>query len=89
MSAQWENFIRGINRTALETERLPRLVDPDLERPGGVEDKRMRRQHDARRSQFRNEMRKPQRMSRLERFEVRILKGRPGPQEEQKRGEAA
>ncbi|ARC56012.1 hypothetical protein AS850_02855 [Frondihabitans sp. 762G35] len=66
MAADWDNFIRGISRTALETERLPHLVDPELERPGGLEDTRMRTRHGERREAFYEGKHGPQKVTALE-----------------------
>lgn len=73
MDGDWENFIRGINRTALELERLPHLIDPELERPGSVEDNRMRSKHAERRDAFYEANPRESRLTPLERRRIAQL----------------
>lgn len=73
MDGVWENFIRGINRVALESERLPRLLDPELERPGSVEDIRERTRHAERRKAFYEARTTPSHLTPLERRRIARL----------------
>lgn len=41
----WETFIASLNPQALEQERMRPPEHPELERPGGAEDNRMRSRH--------------------------------------------
>lgn len=79
----WANFVRGIDRVALERERLPRLRDPESERPGSFSDKRMRQQHAERAQAFREACTEPKGLTHIERFEARTYRERPLPAEQQ------
>lgn len=41
----WETFIASLNPATLERERMRPPEHPELERPGGAEDNRMRSRH--------------------------------------------
>ncbi|WP_152970139.1 hypothetical protein [Frigoribacterium sp. RIT-PI-h] len=41
----WDTFVASLNPQALEQERMRPPTNPELERPGGAEDNRMRSRH--------------------------------------------
>jgi hypothetical protein len=41
----WDTFIASLNPATLEQERMRPPLHPELERPGGAEDNRMRSRH--------------------------------------------
>jgi hypothetical protein len=41
----WDTFIASLNPFTIEQERIRPPLDPELERPGGAEDNRMRSRH--------------------------------------------
>lgn len=43
----WDTFIASLNPATLEQERMRPPTHPELERPGGAEDNRMRSRHNA------------------------------------------
>jgi hypothetical protein len=47
MGDAWETFIASLNPANLEQERMRPPTHPELERPGGAEDNRMRSRHNA------------------------------------------
>jgi hypothetical protein len=47
MGDAWDAFIASLNPATLEQERMRPPDDPELERPGGAEDNRMRSRHNA------------------------------------------
>jgi len=45
MGDAWDTFIASLNPSTLENERMRPPLHPELERPGGAEDNRMRSRH--------------------------------------------
>ena len=45
MGDAWDAFVASLNPATLEQERMRPPLHPELERPGGAEDNRMRSRH--------------------------------------------